>query len=380
MAVYKDERRGDVWRYRKRVTSPSGKVVRIEGTPPIDTKIAAEAAERAHIERVLHPERVPVVVAPAAKPKEVPTLKEFSERFMAGYLPGQKPGGRKHKTQILDSHLVPYFGPMALDEITQEDVDAFTTQELKRCARKTVNNRLAVLSTLLGYAHANKLIEKPTLRCHVSGAKAEDAPIIAVGADDVQKLLDACTDERYRVAILLMTTAGLRVGEARGAQWTDIVGGEITIRRAIDVEGNVGPPKSNRVRRVPLCPALTGALEKLPKLGLWVLCSDDGAFLVYRTMLKAIRRLYKRAGVDVPRSETGATRPFHGMRHGFGTECARSGVPVMTLRDLMGHEDAKTTQRYVTVTSADKRNAIELAFGGRDGQVTDRSTASVEIR
>jgi len=29
----------------------------------------------------------------------------------------------------------------------------------------------------------------------------------------------------------------------------------------------------------------------------------------------------------------------------------------------MGHADASTTQRYVTVTSAEKWNAIERAFG-----------------
>lgn len=44
-----------------------------------------------------------------------------------------------------------------------------------------------------------------------------------------------------------------------------------------------------------------------------MLSSDDGSFLVYRTMLKAIRRLYKRAGVVVPKSETGRTRPFHSL-------------------------------------------------------------------
>src|SRR3954462_15847487 len=76
---------------------------------------------------------------------------------------------------------------------------------------------------------------------------------------------------------------------------------------------------------------------------------------------------YKRAGVVVPRSETGRTMPFHSLRHTFGTECARRGIPVMTLRDLMGHEDMKTTQRCVTVTSADKRNAIERASGQQVG-------------
>ena len=76
-----------------------------------------------------------------------------------------------------------------------------------------------------------------------------------------------------------------------------------------------------------------------------MLSSDDGSFLVYRTMLKAIRRLYKRAGVVVPRSETGRTMPFHSLRHTFGSGCARRGIPIMPLRDLLGHEDVKTTQR-----------------------------------
>jgi integrase len=81
-------------------------------------------------------------------------------------------------------------------------------------------------------------------------------------------------------------------------------------------------------------PGIVAALAALPRRGgLWVLSSDDGSFLVYRTMLKAIRSLCNRAGVDVPESETGRTMPFHSLRHSFDTECARRGVPVMTLRD-----------------------------------------------
>jgi integrase len=378
MPAYRDKRDGR-WRYRKWVRLPSGGRIRVAGTPATDTKVAAESAEREHIERVLHPERVratqPVV---SERKKEVPTLREYAEPFLDGYLPGQKPGVLKHKTQIVHTHLVPFFGDMRLDEIRQSDVDAFARIELRRCARKTVNNRLAVLSTLLKYAHENQVIGKPTLRCHVGGSKAEDAPIVAVSAEDVEKLV-AAADAAYKVVVLLAVEAGLRVGELRGAQWTDIGGGEITIRRAIDVDGNVGPPKHNKVRRVPLSPRIVAALATLPKRGLWVLSSDDGSFLVYRTMLKAIQRLYKRAGVVVPRSETGKTMPFHSLRHSFGTECARRGVPVMTLRDLMGHADASTTQRYVTVTSADKHNAIERAFGQQVGNMLPKKAEDPQI-
>jgi site-specific recombinase XerD len=60
--------------------------------------------------------------------------------------------------------------------------------------------------------------------------------------------------------------------------------------------------------------------------------------------------------------------PLHSLRHSFATQCARAGVPVMVLRDLLGHEDVQTTQRYVSVSSADKRNAIRAAFSRSAGQ------------
>ena len=41
------------WRYRKVVTLPDGRKVRITGTPEVDSKQAAIDAERAHIARVL---------------------------------------------------------------------------------------------------------------------------------------------------------------------------------------------------------------------------------------------------------------------------------------------------------------------------------------
>lgn len=376
MPAYRDKRTGK-WRYRKWIVALDGKRIRITGTPPTDTKAAAEHAERAHIDRVLHPERhAHTTISTDHNKKETPTLREYAKPFLSGYMPGQKPGVLKHKTQIVETHLIPYFGDLRLDEILQSDVDAFAHLELKRCKRKTVNNRLAVLSTMLRYAHENALIGKSTLRCHVGGTKADDEPIIALPAADVAKLV-AKADLHYTAIVLLAAEAGLRVGEIRGAQWTDIANGEITIRRAIDVDGNVGPPKHDTVRKVPLSPAIVAALAALPKRGLWVLSSEDGAFLVYRTMLKAIRRLYKAAGVEVPKSETGRSMPFHVLRHAFGSECARSGVPVMTLRDLMGHADVQTTQRYVTVTSADKANAIHLAFGQRVGNGIPKADSSI---
>lgn len=371
MAAYKDTRDGR-WRYRKWIVLPSGKRIRITGTPATDTKKAAEAAERLHIERAMNPHTMHAQAIEAAPPrKEIPTVKAFSERFMNEYLPRQKPTERQSKKYILSGSIVPFFGPMRLDEIDQSHINAFTAAQ--KVATKTLNNRLTVLSTLLRYAGPSgcKLIPETDLRFHV---RAMSPDIVAVPAGDVVKLIAASTDDRLRVAVLLASEAGLRIGEIRGLQHGDVKGGQLTVRRAIDQRGNVTTPKHDKRRSVPLSPALAAALPALPKTGLWVLAQPDGEAMNYESLLEAINALYVSAGVTVPVSEAGVTMPWHSLRHTFGTECAARGVPVPVIKELMGHSSIATTMRYVTVTAGQLDAAIALAFGPSGQQVGNGAT------
>jgi integrase len=363
MPAYRDKRDGR-WRYRKWVTLPNGTRTRIAGTPPTDTKVAAEAAERVHIDRVLHPERARATALVAPERKEMPTVEEFADRFMKEYLPRQKPTERKSKEYILRGSILPFFGAMRLDEIDQTHVNAFIATQV--VATKTLNNRLSVLATMLRYAGPSgcKLIPETKLRFHV---KAMSPDIVAVPIAEVGKLIASATDERYRVAVLLASEAGLRIGEIRGLQWGDLKHGQLTVRRAIDQFGNVTTPKHDKRRSVPLSPALAAALPTLAKRGLWVLAQEDGEPMNYERMLEGINALYELAGVAVPVSESGVTMPWHSLRHTFGTECAARGVPVPVIKELMGHASIATTMRYVTVTSGQLDAAIRQAFGQRVG-------------
>ncbi len=74
MPAYKDGRTG-TWRYRKWIVLPDGTRTRLTGTPAVDSREYAEAAERAHINRALTPE-----------PSKGPTPKEFADNLKE-YLP-----------------------------------------------------------------------------------------------------------------------------------------------------------------------------------------------------------------------------------------------------------------------------------------------------
>lgn len=364
MPAFRDDRRGGRWRYRKWIQTPDGRRIRIQGTPPVDTKVAAEKAERDHIDRVIHPERARAMAEVVPQRKEK-TIREHAETFLASYKPDSKPSEKRTKRWTLEARLLPYFGDMTISQLDQPTLDGFVAAELKGRSVKTVNNRLAVLSTLIKYVTG----DKPRLRFKIAGMTGE---MSAVAMEDVEKIL-AIADPRDRAVVLLAAEAGLRAGEIRGLQWGDVRDGQVTVRRALDNETNeVIAPKHNKGRTVPMSPRIVEALAALPRRGLWVIAAEDGRSLDYDRaggMLEAITGLYARAGLAKP------AMPIHALRHTFGTVMARR-VPLGVLQRLMGHSEVTTTMRYVDVSEDDKRDAITAVFGAFGRQVGDKAAGT----
>lgn len=143
----------------------------------------------------------------------MPTIRSYSETFGTKHVPTvTKPSARRSIRQILAACILPAFGHRRVDEMRQEYIDEFVgAQKARGFAPKTINNRLAVLSRLLRYAHENGVTPPPAtpLRFKIAGLAPET---VAVPLDDVERLLTAATDEHDRAAVLLATEAGLRAG------------------------------------------------------------------------------------------------------------------------------------------------------------------------
>lgn len=360
--MIKENKRTGKWSFRTVVIRANGTKKRVSGTPGApgrpyhdlpNSKAGAREAERRAINAAMNGK--PLVATASANEQEPvrKTICEHAVTFVALYGPEHKPS-TKRKRKVDIKHLLPWFGHIAPEGVKQTDVDAFVADEIKRgFVRKTINDRLGCLSTLMKYAMG----QKPKLRLHVHGMRAE---IRAVDPADVERLLVACNDDRHRAVILLASEAGLRAGEIRGLQWTDVKDAQLTVRRALDDATNAAlSPKHDKVRNVPLSPRLTEALATLPRRGPWIVArSGDGYHIDSVALRDAIGAIYDRASVVRP------PMLLHCLRHTFGTVMARH-APLPVLKELMGHEDIQTTMRYIDVNERDKRNAIALVFGER---------------
>jgi integrase len=222
---------------------------------------------------------------PEAK-KEVPTLKQFAQRFLDEHARAnrQKPSGIASKETILRVHLIPALGDRKLDTITDEQVQRLKLQ-LHDKASKTVNNVLTVLNVALKNAVAWKVIDKLPCSIRLLHVERSEAPFHEF--DSYERLLDAARgiDWRTYLIVLLGGEGGLRVGEIVALQWTDIdyERARMWVRHS-DHRGQLTTPKNGKTRFVGMTQRVAAALRKHRHLGNGrVLCKDDGQPLTHTT-------------------------------------------------------------------------------------------------
>lgn len=343
MAVRRDKR--GKWRYRKQIRLPDGRKERIFGTPALNTKLATEEAERAHIQRAL---------SPSSQKMEVPTFNKFADEFMATYVrSNNRPSEQASKECILTHHLRPALGTTHLDEISIREVEQLKAALLAaKKSPKRVNNILVVLGKMLRYAHdLGILASVPKLQL----LKLPPPDFDFLDFDEYPRLLDAARQEHdVYSAILLGGDAGLRMGEILALEFDDIDlrTGTLNVIRS-DWHGLVGPPKGGRKRTIPMTERLKVALRDQRHLRSGrILCGEDGTAWTRDVMKRGMRRAYRRAKLRA--------LGWHVLRHTFCSHLAMHGAPAKAIQELAGHASLTVTMRYMHLAKSTLAGAIRL--------------------
>jgi integrase len=147
--------------------------------------------------------------------------------------------------------------------------------------------------------------------------------------------------------VLLTLNTGLRHGEAFDLTWEHVN----FKTRFLTVEGATA--KSSQTRHIPLND------EALSVLSAWRAQGVEGA-LVFPGKgggrLDNVRKAW--AGVLADAGITGFR--WHDTRHSFASKLVMKGVPLNTVRELLGHADLTTTLRYAHLAPDHKADAVAL--------------------
>lgn len=157
------------------------------------------------------------------------------------------------------------------------------------------------------------------------------------------------TLKRYRdLAIVhLMLLCGLRVGEVLKLKLEDIRFEEKIVR----VQG-----KGSKERTVPLPPLVVAIIENYLRFERPDQATCNRLFVVMQgkqrgqeMTYQGLRSIFRRRRRN---KALGNANP-HSWRHTCGTDLARSGVGIVSIKTLLGHADIQTTAQYINLSMTD---------------------------
>jgi len=273
----------------------------------------------------------------------------------------------------------------SLHNITPWLIEKWRSAEIKRGKSKnTINRDLADLKSLLSKAVDWGIIEhhplakvKPlridknksirylsveeeaklrrALAARDSSIKAGRTNANQWRAERGYKLLPTKSDKRFAdhltPMVLLAINTGIRRGEMFDLDWknVDLKGQVLTV---------IGTgTKNDQTRHLPLNSEITQALKDWQKQtrskGL-VFPNKEGER--FDNISSSWAHLIDDA--QIPKFR------WHDLRHHFASKLVMAGVPLNTVRELMGHSDIKTTLRYAHLAPDHKAAAVEKLSGG----------------
>lgn len=261
---------------------------------------------------------------------------------------GIRPSTLYTYTSTVKRHLRPAFGKLPVEQVTSAMIENLRDAMLaKGCSPATVNKTLVMAHGVFG--KARKLYGLPSNP--VARDDVERVPERRSGAldyyspEEVHKLCRHADSEQDAALFLTAAFSGLRLGELRALRWGAVDFEKAALRvEASYTLSTLGPPKSGKVRSVPMVEPVAQALAKLGNREDFA-GRDDLVFpgIVGEYLdASALRRRYKDA---LTRAELRPLR-LHDLRHSFAS-IAVSRMSLVDVQAYMGHADIQTTARYL---------------------------------
>jgi len=185
-----------------------------------------------------------------------------------------------------------------------------------------------------------RTLGRPYLTAFLSWPKDTERLSPVLAPSEIELLLRALREPKYRVFFMLLYATGLRLREACWLETRDIdaARGVIHVRHG----------KGRRERLVMLSPRLLGILRAYWSFvrppAPWLFASSRGTPLNAEVARSALKRAAAEIRLTVP-----VTPRL--LRHSFATHLLESGTDLRVIQALLGHRSIRTTARYARVST-----------------------------
>ena len=237
-----------------------------------------------------------------------------------------------HAKECALRYLIIESGCPDLRELSNRFYDKFVQTELARgVSTRTVNGRTAHIVAMVRYYREMNL-DIPLLLPHVFKLKELPPRRVYYTKEQVNRVLRKCNSDLAWLLIKIAFDTGMRISEITNLTVEQIHGRQIRF---------IG--KGSKAREVWLTKECADRLKEylerhnIEEGRVWL--NDWGYPTSSDTLRRIMKDAFKKCGYDdfYP----------HALRHSFGSDIQRQGADIMEIKEMMGHSNVATTQRYL---------------------------------
>ncbi len=224
-----------------------------------------------------------------------------------------------------------------INNFTEDQINAYheTMIEDKSFNSKTINQSVSAIKLYYEKMVKIKLDDTVLVR-----PKRERSVPVVWSREDVGVILRGVKNLKQKALLMVIYSAGLRVGEATRLKITDINSQRMQIR--------IEQGKGKKDRYTLLAETTLGVLREYVKVYKPKEYLFEGQF-GGRYSDASIRNVLKDTMKKSPRRLVGG---LHTLRHSFATHLLESGTDLRYIQGLLGHSSSKTTEIYTHISNA----------------------------
>jgi integrase len=347
-----------IGRYREDIVGEAGQVRRVKHSVVLGSR--AELATRKLAQR-----RLELILArinaPEYRPGRISNVSDFIEKWRVDVLAQRKPTTIRAANAHLRCHIIPQFGKLKLDELSRERQQTFVTLISRTVSRKTVENVMgtlaSVLTTARKWGYITETVKMADLVLPDAGEKIEAR---CFTTEQVRAII-AEAAEPYKTMFSILAMCGLRAGELLALKVDDLDFDRrlIHIRRSVN-RGEVQSVKSRSSQKPLPMPDALGAILKsyipLPRPASsepWLFVNRRGhTFRASKVVQKRLWPILDR--LNIPRCG------LHAFRHFHSTMLLELGAAPQVAQAQMRHSDPRITlEVYGHIIGESQRVAVD---------------------
>lgn len=242
-------------------------------------------------------------------------------------------------------------------EINDEDIKKYLVylSEERQSATSTLNQAINALKFYYGSMLKKKFVYE------VKRPRKDKKLPVVLSQEEIAKILSSIDNTKHKAILMLVYSAGLRVGEVVRLKPEDID----SKRMLIHIKG----AKGRKDRYTLLSETALEILREYwrqykPQKWLFEGARKD-RYITTRTVDKIMEHACEKAGIKKDVS-------VHTLRHSFATHLLEGGTDLRYIQELLGHASSKTTEIYTHVSTQSlgkiksPLDGLNLKKGGND--------------